>query len=235
MMKASTVAAGIGLLLLGSGTAFAQAAPPTPGPIGPDANAAASSSREQQQGFTHVMNNLERQQPAKSSGAVRKVTAADIKVGAQLRDVNGLAVGKVDSVDANGVVVDTGQSKVEVPLIAFGKDDNGLVLGITAAKFNELVAKAHAANVAAAAVKAGPRPATAADVVAGAALRDVNGQAVGKITAVAADGATLDTGETRIKLPLDTFGVDSTGLVLPITAQKLNEIIAQAKVAAGRK
>ena len=63
----------------------------------------------------------------------------------------------------------------------------------------------------------------------------MNGQPVGKITAVAADGATLDTGQTKIKLPLDAFGVDSSGLVIGITAQKLNEIIAQADAAAGKK
>jgi hypothetical protein len=63
----------------------------------------------------------------------------------------------------------------------------------------------------------------------------VNGQAIGKITAVTADGATLDTGQTKIKLPLDAFGVDSSGLVLGITAQKLNEIIAQADAQVGKK
>ncbi|HET7347494.1 MAG TPA: hypothetical protein VFJ10_09185 [Acidobacteriaceae bacterium] len=54
-------------------------------------------------------------------------------------------------------------------------------------------------------------------------------------TAVASDGATVDTGVTKVKLPLDAFGVDSSGLVIGITAQKLNEIIAQADVAAGKK
>lgn len=226
--------AGLGLVMLGSGTAYAQAAPAMPGPLGPDSNASASGTREQTQGFTHVMNNLDRQGPAVSTGAVRKVTAAEIAVGASLRDVNGQAIGKIASIDSDGVVVDTGQSKVKVPLIALGKDNAGLVLGITAAKFNELVAKAHAANTAAAPAKAGPRAATAADVVAGAPLRDINGQTVGKIAAVSPDGATVDLGTTKIKLPLDDFGVDTSGLVIGITAQKLNEIIAQAQ-SAGKK
>jgi hypothetical protein len=234
-MKFSAMIAGLGLMMLGSGTAFAQAAPSMPGPIGPDANASAGSTREQTQGFNHVMNNLDRQQPAQSKGAVRKVTASDVTVGAALRDVNGQPIGKIASIDADGVVVDTGQSKVKVPLIALGKDNSGLLLGITAAKFNELVAKAHAENAAAAPAKAGPRPATAADIVAGAQLRDVNGQTVGKITSVAADGATLDTGQTKVKLPLDAFGVDSSGLMIGITSQKLNEIIAQAQAVASKK
>lgn len=83
--------------------------------------------------------------PAKHSAAV-PATAADIKAGSPLRDVKGVGIGTVASVDADGVVVDTGQTKIKVPLMAFGKDDQGLLLAITAAKFNELVAQAHASR-----------------------------------------------------------------------------------------
>jgi hypothetical protein len=235
-MKHSALIVGLGLLVLGSGTAYAQGAPAVPGPIGPDSNAAASSGREQQQGFMHVMNNLDHGQPVVTKGAVRKATTADITAGAALRDVDGKPVGKIASVDADGVVVDTGQYKVRVPLASFGVDKSGLVLGTTAAKFNDIVAKAHAQAAASAPpAKPEPRPATVADISAGAQLRDINGQPVGKITAVAADDATLDTGKTKVKLPLDAFGVDPSGLMIAITAEKLNEIIAQADAAAGKK
>ncbi len=53
-------------------------------------------------------------------------------------------IGTIASVDANQAVLDTGQSKVGVPLIGFGKDDQGLLLNMTAAKFNALAAQAHA-------------------------------------------------------------------------------------------
>jgi hypothetical protein len=149
--------------------------------------------------------------------------------------VNGQPIGKIGSVDPDGVVIDSGQAKVKVPLVAFGKDDKGLLLGITSAKFNELVAKAHAETAAAAPAQPATRAAKAADVVAGASLRDVNGQTVGKITGVSADGATVDTGKTKVKLPLDAFGVDSSGLLIGITAQKLDEIIAQAQGTSSKK
>lgn len=71
-------------------------------------------------------------------------TAADIKAGASLRDIHGVPIGKVVSVDASQAVVDTGQTQIGVPLIAFGKDGQGLMLGMTADKFNTLVAAAHA-------------------------------------------------------------------------------------------
>ena len=46
--------------------------------------------------------------------------------------------------DPTQPVIDTGQVKVGVPLNAFGKDDQGLLLSITAEKFNELVAQVRA-------------------------------------------------------------------------------------------
>jgi hypothetical protein len=77
-------------------------------------------------------------------------TAADIKAGAQVRDVNGASIGVVATLaanevaDAGAVVLDTGQSKIGVPLSAFGKDDKGLMLSITARNFKQLVAQANA-------------------------------------------------------------------------------------------
>jgi len=76
-------------------------------------------------------------------------TAADIAAGARVRDVNGASIGVVATLAANevadpdSVVVDTGRSKIGVPLIAFGKDDKGLMLSITAQNFKQLVAQAN--------------------------------------------------------------------------------------------
>jgi uncharacterized Zn-binding protein involved in type VI secretion len=184
------------------------------------------------------MNNIDRPRANSNSasGAVRKVVASDITVGASVRDVNGQPIGRVGSIDADGVVVDTGQSKVKIPLIAFGKDNSGLLIGITAQKFAGLVAQAHVQAAASAVpAKPQPRPATVADIATGAPLRDVDGQPVGKITFVSADGATIDTGRTKVKLPIEDFGVDTAGLVLPITVQKLNELIAQSRAVATKK
>lgn len=237
-MRIGLLIAGVGFASLASGTAFAQAAPSMPGPIGPDSNAAAAGGRDQTEGFNHVMNNLDRRQTDAAtgkSGAVRKVSAAEITPGAVLRDVNGQPIGKIDSVDPAGVVVDTGQLKVRLPLVSFGKDNNGLLIGITAQKFAEVTAKAHAQSAAAVPAKPQPRAATVADIAKGAQLRDVDGKHVGTITFVSADGATIDTGQTKVKLPIEDFGVDTAGLVLPITLEKLNDLIAQSRAAATAK
>jgi len=239
-MKSSLLIVAFGSLALGSTNAYAQmgggSAPPQPSALHPDANAVTANNREQTAAYNHVANDLEGRHQSNSKPSVSKASAADITVGAPLRAADGKPIGKVAALDTDGVVVDTGQTKVKIPLDAFGKDKSGLLIGITAAAFNDVVAKAHAQAVASAPPpKPEPRAATVADVSAGAQLRDVDGKAIGKITAVASDGATVDTGVTKVKLPLDAFGVDSSGLVIGITAQKLNEIIAQADAAAGKK
>ena len=78
-------------------------------------------------------------------------TAADLTPGAQVRDVKGVPIGTIATLGANEViadssqaVIDTGEVKIGVPLSAFGKDKKGLMLGITADKFNELVAQTRA-------------------------------------------------------------------------------------------
>jgi hypothetical protein len=71
-------------------------------------------------------------------------TAADVKAGAPLRDVDGAPVGTIVSGTDQAVVVDTGQTKIGVPLNIFQKDDKGLLLKITAKQFSDAVAKAHA-------------------------------------------------------------------------------------------
>jgi hypothetical protein len=84
-------------------------------------------------------------------GSVGPATAADIKAGAQVRDIKGVPVGTIATLasneivaDPNQAVIDTGHTKIGVPLSAFGKDDKGLLLSITAEKFNQLVAQTHA-------------------------------------------------------------------------------------------
>jgi hypothetical protein len=71
-------------------------------------------------------------------------TAADVKPGAPLRDVSGAPLGTIDSLSGQSVVINTGQSKVGVPLTMVEKDDKGLLLNITAKQFNDAAAKAHA-------------------------------------------------------------------------------------------
>ena len=71
-------------------------------------------------------------------------TAADIKPGAVLRDVNSAPVGTIVSGTDQQVVVDTGQTRIGVPLSLLKRDDKGLLLGVTARQFTDAIARAHA-------------------------------------------------------------------------------------------
>ena len=97
-----------------------------------------------------AVNNMDRKGAAKHRSPA-PATAEDIKAGAPVRDVKGVAIGTIASLSSNEImadptqpVIDTGQAKIGVPLNAFGKDDQGLLLSITAEKFNELVAQVRA-------------------------------------------------------------------------------------------
>jgi hypothetical protein len=79
-----------------------------------------------------------------TSAASAPATVADIKPGAPLRDSKGAPVGTIVSASEQAVVIDTGQTKIGVPLSLFSKDDKGPMLTVTADQFNQAVAKAHA-------------------------------------------------------------------------------------------
>ena len=148
------VAVGAGLLAIAA-SAGAQvvtgSGPPQPTPGSGDSSAIANDNRQIQSDMNQRMGaaNLKTRNgndiaKSKKKPSAVPATAADIKAGASLRDINGVPIGTIASVDANQAVVDTGATKIGVPLIAFGKDAKGLLLGMTADKFNQLVAAAHA-------------------------------------------------------------------------------------------
>ena len=68
-------------------------------------------------------------------------TEADIKAGAAVYDAEGKAVGKIESADAKGAVVNTGSVKATVPLSGFGKSDKGLVISMTRTELEAAAAK----------------------------------------------------------------------------------------------
>ena len=72
---------------------------------------------------------------------VVKAKAEDMKTGASVYGQNGELIGTLEAVKADSAVVNTGKTRAEIPSASFGKNDKGLVLGITKA---DLDAKATA-------------------------------------------------------------------------------------------
>lgn len=149
MRKIDGLAVAVTLAIFGAGVANAQAGTPVPGTG--NSTQIMNNNREANANYNHVvasgdLKSANSEDKPKRPGPTTAATAADIKPGSALRDSKGVAIGTIDSIDADGAVVNTGQTKIKVPVSAFGKDDRGLLLGITAARFNELVAQAHSAN-----------------------------------------------------------------------------------------
>lgn len=59
---------------------------------------------------------------------------ADIIVGAEVRDPDGGLVGTIESVDAQGAVVATGNARAKLPIASFGRNRRGLVISLSRAE-----------------------------------------------------------------------------------------------------
>jgi hypothetical protein len=151
MLKLDRFVSVVAISFLAAGAAHAQAGSGQPAPGTGNSTQITTTNRETNAQYNHVIGttdakNSSTNERPKAPGKAVPAAAADIKAGAALRDSQGVRIGTIETADAAGAVVNTGQTKIKVPLSAFGKDDQGLLLGITAARFNELIAKAHSSN-----------------------------------------------------------------------------------------
>lgn len=72
------------------------------------------------------------------------------------------------------------------------------------------------------------RPATAAEVIAGAEVKDSSGVLIGTIESVSAEGAVILSGGGRVRIPLDSFGRNGGGLLLGITKAEFDQVVTGA-------
>jgi hypothetical protein len=81
---------------------------------------------------------------ASKLGPARPAKKDELVVGAPVNDKTGVAMAKVEQVDADGVIVSVGTAKIKVPAEAFGHNKAGLLLDTTKAQFEQVVAQANA-------------------------------------------------------------------------------------------
>jgi hypothetical protein len=77
------------------------------------------------------------------------------------------------------------------------------------------------------------RPATAAEVVAGAAVNDSAGIQLGTIESVDASGAVIVTAAGRARIPVEAFGKNAHGLLLQTTKAQFDASVATANATPG--
>jgi hypothetical protein len=79
--------------------------------------------------------------------AVAAATQADLKAGAAVSDTHGGQVGTIESADAGGAVVATGNARAKLPLNSFGKNaSGGLVVSMTKAQIEAAASTAAPAS-----------------------------------------------------------------------------------------
>jgi preprotein translocase subunit YajC len=93
------------------------------------------------------LNNLTDQQTGSATVGKRvrsrQALASELTVGAVINDKSGAAIGTIEKVDPDGIVVATKTGKVKVPAEAFGHNKAGLLLDTSKADFDQIVAKAN--------------------------------------------------------------------------------------------
>ncbi|MBR0553295.1 hypothetical protein [Stakelama marina] len=142
------VYAAAGLAAILPGTALAQAAGST-GPGMPvlvgesdsmDIGVKTDAARARDAAARNALQDQsERSRRSRRDRAVA-ATAADLIAGAPIFDEAGKALGTIRSVDGPTAIVETGDSAVGVPVEAFGKNRNGLMLQLTKKQFDDMVA-----------------------------------------------------------------------------------------------
>jgi len=193
----------LGACALLPAAAFAQSSPPANGATTPAAAATDST--------------------ATTSAATAPATStASIVAGSKVLDTAGGTAGTIESVDGDYVVLATAKSKVRLPKTSFAMGPNGPVIAMTAAQIDTAAAQATPAAAA--------TPAKAS-VTAGASVSDTQGGAVGSVSAVAGQIATvtLTTG-SKVRLPVSAFAAGTDGgLKVAMTAAQLSAAAGAAK------
>lgn len=146
-------------LLMSFGIIAAIAAAPAtaqssgPGGSAPDisrSDMGAHDYASQPKDLYDVRNQLRNQEAIKQAqsgqgklGHARPAKSNELIVGAAINDKMGVAIARIDKVDPDGIVVAAGTSKVKVPTNAFGHNNAGLLLDMTKAQFDQVVAQAN--------------------------------------------------------------------------------------------
>lgn len=147
MLNLSIAAAALGL---GAGTAHAQAGTPnvpsTPGLQAENPtvrNGGDTTLRDIERARDEAIDK-QRGKPEESAKKSRTVAAKpeDVAAGVEVHDPKGKLVGVIQSVSITSAVLKADGGAVEVPLDAFGKNDQGLLIGMSKAEFDKLVADA---------------------------------------------------------------------------------------------
>ncbi|TFI58973.1 hypothetical protein E2493_06885 [Sphingomonas parva] len=130
-------------MLFGADAALAQAmggGGPAPGSA--DSKAVARGNQEVNAEYNRQIGAKDRK-GGRRRGPVA-ATVEDLVAGTIVHGNAGVTLGTIDSLDVTGVIVAAPGGKVKVPVDAFGKDKNGLLIQMGKTEFDAAVAAANA-------------------------------------------------------------------------------------------
>jgi len=152
--------------------------------------------------------------------APAEATASALTPGASVMGNDGNAVGTIEQISGEVVVINTGKHRAPVPTAAIGAGADGLSVNITQAQLNEMmdaqVAEANAKRDAA--------------LVAGAEVISANGNPAGTLAEVnlAADMIVLASPAGKVALKKEHFAVDAQGRLMALFTREQIETAAAA-------
>lgn len=160
---------------------------------------------------------------AQTPAAAPAAAQVEVTAGAKVFGPQGVEVGTIKSVSGGTAVVDTGKHSAALPLSAFGRDAKGLLVSMTREQLDTAVEAAEAKSAGA----------LDAALVTGAAVRSSDGQPLGTIKAVSADGVvTIARPTGDLSLKKDAFAADASGVMLRATKAAIDEAVAKQAAAA---
>jgi hypothetical protein len=220
---------GVAALALASAASAQQGGGPPPVPTGgPRSQDVAAANRQVESDYNTLagrgvaVTDKSRAESRPKNALAAPATAADLTAGAAVRDKDGVQIAMIERLEADGAVVKAGDRLAKLPLDAFGKDDGGLLVGITAAEFQAAIA---ASSVPVPVEEPEIAAATAADMTPGAAIRDIEGVPIGTVQEMVESGVILLIDGRKVKLALESFAKDADGLLIGITATEFKEMI----------
>jgi hypothetical protein len=130
-----------------------------------------------------------------------------LHVGATVTDAQGGTVGTITSIDGPTLILHTDRHDVRLPVTSFTPTASTILFGMTQAQLNAEVEAAQA------------RAAQAVQV--GAVLHDNTGAAVGPITVLDAETATIQIGTNVVRVPRAAIQVNNGSLTINTTLAQL--------------
>ena len=137
--------------------------------------------------------------------------AASVQAGQTVYGPDGAEVGKIDKVENGAAILNTGTHTLALTFDKFGTSDKGPTISVSKAQLDELVEKANAESAAK----------LDAALVAGAAVVDNTGAALGTIDSVKGDAIVLKTEKGPVSLTRKYFAMNNGALTALVTKDQV--------------